>query len=64
MPTYTYKCPVHDEFDVDHSINDKLENCPKCAEENLEPQKVTRLIGKTSFVLQGGGWYREGYSKN
>lgn len=65
MPTYTYECPVHKEFDVEHSVHTKLEICPKCQEENLVPQKVTRLIaGGTSFVLQGGGvgWYKEGYN--
>ncbi len=63
MPTYTYFCPVHKEFEETHSITKVLETCPKCQEEGLEPQKVTRLISSGStFILSGGGWAREGYS--
>jgi len=63
MPTYTYKCDVHGEFDEFHSISEKLEECPKCKEEGLPPQKVVRLIAGTGgFILMGGGWAREGYS--
>ena len=63
MPTYVYSCPVHKEFEEVHSINDLIEYCPKCKEEGLEPQKVTRLIaGGSTFILSGGGWAREGYS--
>ena len=63
MPTYTYCCKIHGEFDQEHSIKDKLENCPKCQEEGLEPQKVVRLISSGgTFILAGGGWAREGYS--
>lgn len=32
--------------------------CAECGGEN-----VKRVIGKTSFALQGSGWYRDGYSK-
>lgn len=63
MPTYTYHCEIHGEFDFEHSIKDHLQECPKCKEEGLEPKKVTRLIScGTSFILSGGGWAREGYS--
>jgi putative FmdB family regulatory protein len=43
MPTYTYLCPVHDEFDEYHSITMKLTHCPKCKEEGKD-QEVKRLI--------------------
>lgn len=63
MPTYTYYCEVHREFETEHSIKEKLEECPKCQEEGLQPQKVVRLISSgTSFILAGGGWAKEGYS--
>ncbi len=63
MPTYVYHCEVHKDFEVNHSINEVLEECPKCKEENLKPQKVVRLIaGGTSFVLVGGGWAKDNYS--
>jgi len=62
MPTYIYKCGTHGEFEEIHSITNKLEDCPKCKEEGLDPQKVTRLIsGKGNFILSGSGWGRDNY---
>lgn len=63
MPTYLYKCEIHNEFEVDHPINTKLKTCPKCEEEGLKPKKVTRLISSgTTFVLNGSGWAKDNYS--
>ena len=64
MPIYTYKCPVHDEFEEEHSIKDKLEFCPHCQKEHPSdpPQLVIRLISSGStFVLNGGGWAKDNY---
>ena len=63
MPIYLYKCPVHDEFEVEHSMQDRLEECPKCKEEGFEyPEKVIRLIaGGTQFTLIGGCWSSDNY---
>ena len=63
MPTYLYKCEDHGEFETEHSINEKLEECPKCKDEKKEPQKLIRLIPNgTSFILSGSGWARDRYS--
>lgn len=63
MPTYTYYCEKHGEFEEVHSITTQLEECPKCKEEGIESQKPNRLIsGGGGFILSGGGWSREGYS--
>ncbi len=63
MPTYLYFCEKHGEFEIFHSIKEKLEFCPKCEEEGLEPQKIERLIaGGTNFILTGGGWASTNYS--
>ncbi len=64
MPNYLYKCEIHGEFEVEHSIKIKLEKCPKCEEANIKPpKKVVRLIsGGTSFVLNGSGWAKDNYS--
>lgn len=63
MAVYIYQCPIHNEFEIEHSMNDKLEFCPHCEKENLPKQEVKRLIASgTNFVLQGGGWGRDLYS--
>lgn len=64
MPTYLYKCEIHGEFEETHSIKEKLEECPKCKEENINPpKKLDRLIPKgSSFILSGSGWARDNYN--
>jgi hypothetical protein len=45
MPEYLYECPKHGEFETTHSIMIKLEVCPKCVEEGVDPpNEVKRLI--------------------
>jgi hypothetical protein len=45
MPEYLYECPKHGEFEETHSIMVKLEVCPKCIEESIDPpNEVKRLI--------------------
>jgi putative FmdB family regulatory protein len=63
MPTYVYSCELHGEFEEFHSIKEKLEECPKCKEEGIDPpKKVKRLIsGGTSFILSGTGWAKDSY---
>lgn len=56
MPTYLYECPTHGEFEEYHSMSNMLEFCPKCQEENKEPQKLKQLINcisKGVVELQG-----------
>ena len=64
MPTYLYLCEKHGEFEVTHSIKEKLEDCPKCIEEGINPpMKVERLIHSgATFILCGSGWARDKYS--
>jgi len=63
MATYIYKCETHGEFEAEHSIKDKLEECPHCKAEGKENVPVERLIaGGSSFILQGSGWASTGYS--
>jgi predicted nucleic acid-binding Zn ribbon protein len=66
MPTYLYECPIHGEFEHQHSITEELQYCPLCEadsdEDHQEPQRVKRLIASgTNFILTGGGWASEGY---
>jgi putative FmdB family regulatory protein len=63
MPTYTYECEDHGEFDIEHSIKEILTKCPKCKEEGLKPKKIKRLIsGGTGFILNGSCWAKDSYS--
>ena|SRR5271170_181398 len=49
MPTYLYECPTHGEFEESHSITIKLETCPKCKGENVDPPcELRRLINCSS----------------
>lgn len=63
MPTYLYQCPIHGEFEHQHSITEELEFCPKCQEESHQTQVKRLIAGGTSFILSGGGWASTGYKK-
>jgi putative FmdB family regulatory protein len=59
MPIYEYQCrDCSDEFEVLQKIGDRpLRRCKKCS------GRVDKLISRTAFVLKGGGWYSEGYTR-
>lgn len=57
MPLYDYACKSCGVLEIEHSIKDQPKTqCPQCGQEGLE-----RQIGRTSFVLQGPGWAKDGY---
>lgn len=58
MPIYEYVCDSCGvKSEVIQKISDApLEACPKCS------GKVRKAMSSTSFVLKGGGWYKDGYS--
>ena len=60
MPTYEYKCDAcGKELEIEQRITaPKLEICPACNE-----SKLVRLISRGNFILKGGGWYADLYSK-
>jgi putative FmdB family regulatory protein len=61
MLTYEYQCKnCNHHFEAEQRISDQpLKECPECKGE------VQRLISNGNFILQGDGWYRDGYeSKN
>jgi putative FmdB family regulatory protein len=56
-PMYEYKCVSDHEFTIKQSIKDEpIKRCPKCQ------RQCKRLISATSFLLQGSGWAKDGYS--
>lgn len=61
MPTYEYCCTLcKHEWEVQQSIKDPpLDDCPRCAGKTAQ-----RVISRgTGFVLKGGGWAQDRYSK-
>jgi len=54
---------VHKEIEIFHSITEKIDECPKCKEDKLPPMKLKRLISGNGFILLGGGWHKDLYSK-
>jgi len=62
MPLYEYKCvncgKVFDKFYVSYKERKDELKCPNCN----RPAKYN--VSNTSFVLKGGGWESDGYSKN
>lgn len=62
-PIYSFECQkCHKIFDIFEDRN-KLEHpnfipiCPDCKNDKCE-----KVIAPTSFVLNGGGWAKDGYS--
>lgn len=59
MPIYEYQClDCGKQFEAFQRIVDSpLQECPLCHQ-----KKVERLVSQASFVLKGGGWYKDGYA--
>lgn len=55
--TYEYLCTsCGHEWEQEQSIKeDALKECPKCKQSSAK-----RLISKSSFVLNGDGWFNKG----
>lgn len=58
MPIYVYHCTVcYYDFELIHSHKiPGPTHCPACNEETL-----VRPISKSTFVLKGTGWEKDGY---
>jgi putative FmdB family regulatory protein len=59
MPIYEYQCRnCGDEFEALQRVAERpLRRCKKCS------GRLDKLISRTSFLLKGGGWYSEGYTR-
>jgi len=61
MPIYVYECEeckVTIE-ELQKFSDDALTDCEECGSEN----SLHRMVEVSSFVLKGGGWYKDGYTK-
>jgi putative FmdB family regulatory protein len=58
VPIYEYQCPdCGHQFEQLQKISDEpIRTCPRCNE-----MHVKKLVSQTSFVLKGGGWYKDHY---
>ena len=59
MPLYEYGCEVcgHTFERLQKVSDDPVKDCPECGEKD----GVKKLVSRTSFVLKGGGWYKDHY---
>jgi len=61
MPIYVYKCEkcelVREE--LQKYSDDALSDCEECGGVDT----LQRLVEKSSFVLKGDCWYKDGYTK-
>jgi putative FmdB family regulatory protein len=60
MPIYEYRCKSCGKvFEVIHRAGERqLRTCRDCS------GRLEKLVSRTAFLLKGGGWYAEGYSKD
>lgn len=64
MPIFEYKCLKCNEIiEILVKQFDMVET-PLHFSESCEAEQMERIISKTSFVLKGKGWYKDGYQKN
>lgn len=59
MPIYEYGCEAcgHTFERLQKVSDDPVKNCPECDGQDT----VKKLISRSSFVLKGGGWYKDHY---
>ena len=62
MPLYDFKCEgcdyIEEVLTSSAGSSDIKLTCPDC-----ETETMKRQIGLSSFKLEGGGWYKDGYTK-
>jgi putative FmdB family regulatory protein len=59
MPIYEYRCKsCGNVVEVIQRIGDRpLRKCRECS------GRMEKLVSRAAFILKGGGWFAEGYSK-
>ena len=62
MPIYEFRCR-----DCNHRFEKLVRgelSIPDCTCTKCDSSKLERLMSAATFILQGGGWYADGYSKS
>jgi putative FmdB family regulatory protein len=57
-PIYEYRCECSHQFEILVRAQGTETRCPEC-----DSERVTKLVSSGGFILKGGGWYADGYSK-
>ena len=59
MPIYEYGCGAcgHTFEKLQKVSDDPMRDCPECGENG----GLKKLVSRSSFVLKGGGWYKDHY---
>ena len=60
MPIYEYKCDLCNGLweEIQKFSDDPLTVCKSCEKEG----GVHKNVSRTTFILHGAGWYKDGYS--
>jgi putative FmdB family regulatory protein len=56
MPVYEFKCPHGTITEKVVPVDTQEIDCAKCH------LKAKKIISMCHFILNGGGWYKDGYS--
>ena len=57
-PIYEYRCECSHQFEILVRAQGTEARCPEC-----DSEQVKKLVSSGGFILKGGGWYADGYSK-
>ena len=61
MPIYEFRC-----IDCGHRSEKLVRNelaIADCTCDECDSSKLERLMSSSTFILKGGGWYADGYTK-
>jgi putative FmdB family regulatory protein len=58
MPIYEYRCKTCGKKTEILFLKSKQSRNPTCCN-----KPMCKTIGRTTFILKGSGWYKDGYSK-
>ena len=57
MPLYDIECICNYKDEIYLKLDQETPRCPKCGEQ------MKKMIAATTFILKGGCWACDGYSK-
>jgi putative FmdB family regulatory protein len=62
VPIYEFECPrCKRHIELELKINDVLK--PLCFEDSCDGVEMYKILSKSTFILSGDGWSKDGYSR-